>query len=295
MFDSSKLNAYIALTRLNRPIGIYLLLWPTLWALWIAAGGFPPWHILLVFILGTVLMRSAGCAINDFADRKVDGLVRRTKLRPLACGHLQAKDALITAAVLSFIAFLLVLFLNRQTIVLSLGAVLLATIYPFMKRYTYLPQVFLGMAFAWATPMAFSALEAPLDQVCWLLYLATVVWAVAYDTLYAMADKEDDIKAGIKSTAILFGENDLKMVVFFHFLTLLILFLVGQQLSMSYWYYLGLAGAAISVDHQVWLAKKKTPEKYIQAFLHNHYFGLSVFIGIFLHYLFNNQILAMPA
>ena len=281
----SSLAPYIALTRLNRPIGIYLLLWPTLWALWIAAEGIPDYKVLIIFILGTVLMRSAGCAINDYADRKVDGAVERTKNRPIVAGLISPKQALMTAALLAFVAFLLVLFLNTKTIYLSFGAVILAAIYPFMKRVTYLPQMFLGMAFAWATPMAFAALNVELNQTTWLLYLATVVWAVAYDTLYAIADRDDDLKVGVKSSAILFAEYDLKMVVFFHAIVLICLILVGLQLSLSYWFYLGILGAIINVDHQMWLAKNREPEKCIQAFLSNHYFGMSIFMGLFLHYL----------
>lgn len=279
------LAPYIALTRLDRPIGIYLLLWPTLWALWIAAQGIPDLNVLIIFILGTILMRSAGCAINDYADRKIDGKIERTKNRPIVAGLISPKQALLTAVLLALIAFILVLFLNTKTIYLSFGAVILAAIYPFMKRITYLPQVFLGMAFAWATPMAFAALNVELNQITWLLYLATVVWAVAYDTLYAIADREDDLKIGVKSSAILFANNDLKMVVFFHAIVIFCLLIVGLQLSLSLWFYLGLVGAVISVDHQIWLAKNREPKKCIQAFLSNHYFGMSIFIGLFMHYL----------
>jgi 4-hydroxybenzoate polyprenyltransferase len=282
---SNKISPYISLTRLNRPIGIYLLLWPTLWVLWIVTEGLPNIKILFIFILGTVLMRSAGCAINDYADRNVDGQVERTKSRPIVSGLLSSKQALITAASLAVLAFVLVLFLNTQTIYMSSVALILAIIYPFMKRYTYLPQLFLGMAFAWATPMVYSALEVDFSPITWLLYLASVVWALGYDTLYAMADRDEDLKIGVKSSAILFGENGLKMVVTFHVVVLLILFLVGQQLHLSYWFYLGLVGAAINVNHQIWVAKNCEPEKCIQAFLQNHYFGMSIFIGLFIHYL----------
>jgi len=215
MFDQplkSKFPDFISLTRLNRPIGIYLLLWPTLMALWFAAEGIPPISTLLIFIVGTVLTRSAGCAINDYADRHIDGHVERTKNRPLATGALSPKDALIAAAILMILAFLLVLMTNRLTIMMSFVAVLLASVYPFCKRVTYFPQVVLGAAFAIATPMAYAAIQNNMPLESWILFAAAVIWAVAYDTLYAMADRDDDLKIGVKSTAILFGRHDLLIV-----------------------------------------------------------------------------------
>ncbi|HID49463.1 MAG TPA: 4-hydroxybenzoate octaprenyltransferase, partial [Chromatiales bacterium] len=195
---------YVLLTRLNRPIGVFLLLWPTLWALWLAAEGLPDWHVLTVFVLGVILMRSAGCVINDYADRRLDPLVARTRDRPIAAGRVRPREALLLFLVLCLLAFGLVLTLNRLTIQLSVVGVFLAAIYPFMKRYTHLPQVVLGMAFGWAIPMAFAAQTGGLPKVAWLLYVINVVWSVVYDTMYAMADRDDDLRAGIKSTAILF-------------------------------------------------------------------------------------------
>ena len=283
-----KLKLYIRLTRLDKPIGILLLLWPTLTALWIAAEGMPDYTVLIVFVLGVILMRSAGCAINDYADREVDSLVVRTMNRPLATGELLPKEALIVAATLSLIAFLLaVLNLNKLTIYMSVVAVLLAALYPFMKRYTYLPQVFLGAAFAWAIPMAFAAQTNAVPIVAWLLFLANVLWATAYDTLYAMADREEDVLADIKSTAILFGDDDKVIVGIIQLSFLLVMALVGSELEMSYVYYIGILIAALLSIYQQKLVINREPARCLQAFLNNNWVGVTLFIGVAIHYSLN--------
>lgn len=278
------LQPYWQLTRMNRPIGILLLLWPTLTALWIAAGGLPDIQILLIFIAGVVLMRAAGCAINDYADRHVDGQVWRTENRPLASGALTAKQAVMTFVVLAFMAFILVLQLNRFTITLSLIAVLLAAIYPFMKRFTYLPQLVLGMAFGWAIPMAFAAQTNSLPTIVWWLFVANIVWTTMYDTFYAMADREDDLQAGVKSTAILFGKNDLLIQGLLQLSYLLIMLLIGWQLQLSIVFYAGLLIAAMLFLYQLHLSKDRERHACLQAFLNNNWVGAVVFFSIVLHY-----------
>jgi len=280
-----KLQLYIRLTRLNRPIGVYLLLWPTLWALWIAAEGRPDSKILFIFVLGVVLMRSAGCAINDYADRDIDGHVERTKQRPLVTGELSAKEALIVFVVLALASFLLVLQLNNVTILLSVGAVVLAASYPFMKRFHSFPQLHLGLAFGWAVPMAFTALtgQAP-PLVAWLLLLATFMWTIAYDTMYALSDKQDDLKIGVKSTAILFGIYVRPIIAVFQILTVFILLFIGVLAALSFIYYLALLVGAGLMLYQQYLIKEELPDKSLQAFLNNNWFGLIIFIGILLHY-----------
>lgn len=282
-----RLFDYIQLMRLDRPIGIYLLLWPTLWAVWIASEGLPSFKILFIFVMGVILTRSGGCVINDYADRDFDGQVSRTKDRPLVKGRITPKQALLTAALLGFCAFCLVLFTNRFTVLLSVGGLVLASIYPFMKRYTYFPQVILGAAFAWAIPMAFAAVQEQVPPYAWLIYLATLMWTVAYDTLYAMADRPDDLKAGIKSTAILFGDADLPIIAGLEGLTLLALVMLGSQLQMSEWYYLGLGVAAALWVMQLVSARKREPADCLAAFLNNHWVGAAIFTGIFLHYSIN--------
>ncbi len=282
------LRLYISLIRLDKPIGILLLLWPTLTALWIAAEGVPDYTILTVFVLGVILMRSAGCAINDYADREVDSLVVRTMNRPLATGALQPKEALIIAGVLSVIAFsLAVLFLNTLTIIMSLVAILLAGLYPFMKRYTYLPQVFLGAAFAWAIPMAFAAQTNAVPTVAWLLFLANILWTTAYDTFYAMADREDDMLAEIKSTAILFGDDDKVIVGIIQFSFLLVMVLVGTSLEMSYVFYIGIILAALLSIYQQILVANREPARCLQAFINNNWVGAVLFFGVVAHYSLN--------
>lgn len=279
-----RLTQYSLLCRLNKPIGIYLLLWPTLMALWIAAEGVPDKLILLVFVLGTVLMRSAGCAINDFADRNFDHSVSRTQNRPIVLGKVSAKEALGVFFVLVLAAFCLVLQLNQLTLLLSVVAVLLAGFYPFAKRFTYMPQMVLGAAFAWAIPMAFAAQSNEIPVIAWLLFTATLLWATAYDTMYAMVDREDDIKIGVKSTAILFGEADIIITMFLQGLVLLAFFLLGRQLQLSAWYYIGFIVAVIVSLHQYHLIKDRQPEKCLLAFLESHYVGLVLFGGLAMHY-----------
>ncbi len=282
-----KVMPYVQLMRLDRPIGILLLLWPTLSALWIAAEGVPDIGVLVVFVLGVIAMRSAGCVINDYADRNVDGLVARTMDRPLATGALEAKHALMTFAGLAIFAFVLVLFLNKMTILLSVVALFLAATYPFMKRYTYLPQVYLGAAFGWAIPMAFAAQTETLPPVAWLLFLANILWATAYDTFYAMADREDDLLAGIKSTAILFGDDDHIIIGILQVCFLLVMILTGAQLEMGFEYYLGVVVAGFLFVYQQKLAKERQPAQCLLAFLNNNWVGAALFVGIAVHYGFS--------
>ena len=276
---------YYYLTRLNRPIGILLLLWPTAWALWVAAGGWPDGHVLLVFLLGVVLMRSAGCVINDFADRHFDPQVRRTRERPIASGRVSPREALWLFGVLCLLAFLLVLTLNRLTIELSFIAVALAAIYPFMKRYTHLPQVVLGMAFGWSVPMAFAAQTGEVPRIAWLIYVINVLWSVIYDTMYAMVDREDDLRAGVKSTAVLFAEADRLIIGILQGVMLLGLILLGRQLGLSAAYYLGVAVAAGLSVYQQYLIRERQPAACFRAFLNNNWLGLAVFAGLFFSYL----------
>ncbi len=278
----SKLTSYLALIRFDRPIGTLLLLWPTLWALWLAAGGLPPWHLLLIFSIGTFLMRSAGCAMNDLADRKLDGGVERTRERPLVTGALSSNEALALAAALSLVAFVLVLFTNTLTITLSFGGVALAACYPFMKRHTHLPQLVLGAAFSWGIPMAFAAVLEELPPYLWLLYIANLLWTVAYDTQYAMVDRKDDLKVGIKSTAILFGKMDRHMIATLQALALLALVLVGQRFELGAFYFLSLIATAGLFVRQLRQIRTREPDACFQAFLNNNYVGMAVFIGILL-------------
>lgn len=276
---------YVTLMRLDRPIGILLLLWPTLGALWIAAEGFPDLTVLLVFILGVIIMRSAGCAINDFADRDIDGKVWRTESRPLATGQLQAKHAVILFVVLAIIAFCLVSLLNTMTIWLSLVAVLLAASYPFMKRFTHLPQLYLGIAFGWAIPMAFAAQTETIPTIAWLLFLANIIWTTVYDTFYAMADRDDDLLAGIKSTAVLFGDDDLKIQGVLQASYILVMVLIGKQLEMSWVYYLAVVVAAGFFVYQQYLSRHRDAKACLRAFLNNNWLGGCLFAGIVLHYM----------
>ncbi|WP_340679484.1 4-hydroxybenzoate octaprenyltransferase [Paraglaciecola sp.] len=277
-------SAYWRLMRMDKPIGIYLLLWPCMWALWIAAQGIPPLNILVIFVLGVIVMRAAGCVINDYADRKLDGAVKRTAQRPLATGELSSTQALICFALLLLSAFFLVLWLNWQTMILSLGALVLTTIYPFMKRYTHLPQVVLGAAFGWSIPMAFMAINQQLSWLAWALYAANLCWTVAYDTQYAMVDRDDDVQIGVKSTAILFGQFDKLIIFLLQLATLGLLLIVAITLNYGWPIYLALfIGAGLFVYHQ-YLIKDRERGKCFQAFLHNHYFGLVIAVGIILQY-----------
>ena len=284
MASTSKTRAMLQLIRFDKPIGTLLLLWPTLWALWIAAEGVPDLDLLVIFLLGTFLTRSAGCIINDLADRHVDGAVERTSGRPLVTGAVSVKEALVLFSALMLLAFGLVLLTNTLTIELSIVAVLLASTYPFMKRYTHLPQVVLGLAFSWGIPMAFSAQINQLPPALWLLFLGNLGWIMAYDTKYAMVDREDDILAGVKSTAILFGVYDRLAVAILQLLCLLTLYLAGREFSLGPYFKLSLIVAAAMFGYQQYLIRDRDRDACFRAFLHNNWVGLAIFVGIVLHY-----------
>lgn len=279
-----RIQLYAQLIRLEKPVGSYLLLWPTLWALAIAAQGRPDGWILFVFVCGVFLMRSAGCAINDYADRHIDQYVTRTRERPLTSGRIHAKEVLTIFVVLSLIAFTLVLTLNLFTILLSIVGILLTISYPFMKRYHYLPQVHLGATFGWAIPMAFAAQLDALPKQAWLLYIANIIWATAYDTLYGMADREDDLKAGVKSSAILFGQYDRMVIALLQGLFIIALVLIGLSLQFNSFYYYALFIAALLFIYQQIIVSQRDPTKCFEAFLHNHWVGAVIFAGILGHY-----------
>lgn len=279
-----KLQAYVHLMRADRPIGTYLLLWPTLWALWIASEGLPALDLLLIFCLGVFLTRSAGCVINDFADRHIDGHVKRTLNRPLPSGRVREREAIYLFCGLMLVSFLLVLLTNAMTILMSFGGLALAFIYPFMKRYTHLPQLVLGAAFGWAIPMAFTATQEALPLTAWLLYLAKLIWTVAYDTQYAMVDRDDDLKIGVKSTAVLFGRHDRLIIALLQLATLVVMLWVGQIEQLGLWYWLGLAGAATLFVYQQWLIRARERMPCFRAFLNNHYAELLVLLGLILEY-----------
>lgn len=281
----SNWRAYSRLMRMEKPIGIYLLLWPTFWALWIAAEGIPQWHFLVVFTLGVVLMRAAGCVINDYADRDFDGHVKRTQMRPIPAGDATASEALQLFALLILLAFLLVLTLDTKTILLSFVALLLAASYPFMKRYTHFPQIVLGAAFSWSIPMAFMAITGELTVTVWLLYIANLTWTVAYDTYYAMVDRDDDIKIGVKSTAIAFGKMDLAAIVFLQGITLACFAAIAEIHQLGWPFYLALAVSVVLFAKQFWISRERDRDACFKAFLDNHYVGLVIFVGIALHYL----------
>lgn len=277
-----KWRAYMALARLDRPIGTLLLLWPTLWAIWIAAEGRPSWWLVGVFIVGVFAMRSAGCVINDYADRHIDGHVKRTVGRPLVTGELSERQALSFFVLLVGISFLLVLTTNTLTILLSVAGLGWAALYPFMKRYTHLPQLFLGIAFSWAIPMAFAAQSNSLPLGLWLLFAANLTWTIAYDTMYAMVDRDDDVKIGVKSTAILFGKRDKLIVGILQLLTLLLLLMAGQSFALGPWFYWSLLGAGALFVFQQRLIADREREPCFRAFLNNNYAGMLIFIGIVL-------------
>ena len=283
---TTRLGDYARLMRLDKPIGIFLLLWPTLWALMIASEGHPDQKVLLIFVLGVVLMRSAGCVINDYADRHIDRHVSRTQNRPLTSGRVTTREAKFLFLGLCLLAFVLVLQLNSLTMLLSIVGVLLAAIYPFMKRVTHLPQVFLGAAFGWSVPMAFAAQTGAVPQIAWLMFLATLLWATAYDTLYAMVDREVELVLGIKSTAILFGDSDRQIVGLIQVMVLLCLLMIGRQAEMGGIYYLGVLLAGALVVYQQYLIRFRTREGCFQAFLNNNWFGMVVFLGILFDYMF---------
>ena len=278
----SQWQPYWQLARLDKPIGTLLLLWPTLWALWLASAGTPSFSLFVIFTAGVFVMRSAGCVINDYADRRFDGHVKRTASRPLPAGRLTSSRALLFFLLLVLLAFVLVWQLNQFTIYLSVGGLLLAAIYPFMKRVTSLPQVVLGMAFSWSIPMAYGAVNGTLSITCWLLFLANLLWTVAYDTMYAMVDRDDDLKIGVKSTAILFGERDRLYIALLQLGTLGLLVLTGwlEQLTASYFISLFLAAALFL--YQQWLIRHRQRDACFRAFLNNNWVGMLIFVGIVL-------------
>lgn len=276
---------YLALMRVDRPIGSLLVLWPALWALVLASGGLPEWHLIVIFCLGSFLMRSAGCVVNDYADRHIDAHVGRTKARPFAVGSVGEREALILFASLCLLSFVLVTFTNTLTIYLSFAAVALAATYPFMKRYTHLPQLVLGAAFAWSVPMAFAAAQNTLPVDLWLIYIAVLLWTVAYDTFYAMVDREDDLKIGVKSTAILFGDDDKTITAMLQACVIGVMLMVGGKFAMSFIYYAGLMVAAGLFVYQQYLIRYRQPDQCFKAFLNNNWVGAAIFAGIALHYL----------
>lgn len=283
---TKKLDAYERLMRLDKPIGILLLLWPTLWALWIASRGVPDWITLLIFITGTVLMRSAGCVMNDIADRNYDGLVERTKNRPLATGEVSVKEAYLLAAGLALMAFALVLLLNKTTILLSFAALFLAATYPYTKRFLAIPQTYLGVAFGFGIPMAFAAVNDYTPPLAWILLVANVFWAMAYDTEYAMVDRDDDVKIGIKSSAIFFGKYDVIAVMICYAIMLGLLAYVGKFMGFGKYYFTGLAAALLLVFWQYIFIKSRDKSHCFKAFLHNNWIGSVLFIGLVAEYYF---------
>ncbi|MEJ2611999.1 MAG: 4-hydroxybenzoate octaprenyltransferase [Candidatus Thiodiazotropha sp.] len=279
-----RLKQYFLLVRLHRPIGILLLLWPTMWALWIAGDGAPAWSMVFIFGLGVAIMRSAGCAINDYADREIDGHVARTECRPIANGLVSPSEAIGVFVTLTLLAASLLIFLNWPTRLMSLVALLLATLYPFMKRYTHLPQVFLGAAFGWAVPMVFMALTESLPMGAWLLFVSAVIWALIYDTQYAMVDRQDDLKIGVKSSAILFGQYDNLIIGLLQVVMMGLLVWVGIVVERGTLYYLGLAAGTGLFIYQQWLTRSREPKACFNAFLNNNLFGMVIFLGLMLDY-----------
>ncbi len=272
-------SPYWRLMRFDKPVGTLLLLWPTLWALWLATSGHPDPFVVLIFVAGVIVMRACGCVINDIADRHVDGHVKRTQQRPLASGELSLKNALMTFIILGLLAFLLVLQLNRETVYWSLGAIAIASIYPFMKRYTYFPQVVLGAAFAWSIPMAFVAHAQALSDITWMLYVSTLLWVLAYDTLYGMVDRDDDILIGVKSTAILFGDADWLMVSVIHALALLGWALIATQLALHVIFWWAWSATLVCAMAQMWIARRRERDACFRAFRLNNLYGALLTIG----------------
>jgi 4-hydroxybenzoate polyprenyltransferase len=283
----AQLRNYGLLMRIDKPIGVWLLLWPTLWALWLAGKGHPDQGLFVVFIFGVFIMRSAGCVLNDFVDRKIDPYVERTRTRPIASGAVAPAEALTLFAALGLIAIGLASMLNPPAQLLAIVAATLTVIYPFIKRFVSVPQFFLGAAFGWAVPMAFAAQTGDTPQLAWLVFGTALVWAVIYDTFYAMVDRDDDRKVGVKSTALLFGDMDLFVIAGLQLVMLVALVLIGLRAELGFWYYLSVAVSACLMAWHQWLARDRSPAGCFAAFRHNHYIGLGVFIGIVLHYSFN--------
>ena len=283
----SQLRNYGKLMRVDKPVGSWLLLWPTLWALWLAGEGAPDQGLFVIFVVGVFVMRSAGCVLNDFADRKIDPYVERTRARPLATGAVAPLEALTLFAALGLIAIGLATMLNRQAQILAIVGAALTIIYPFIKRYMSIPQFVLGAAFGWAVPMAFAAQTGETPELAWLVFGIAVVWAVIYDTFYAMVDREDDLKIGVKSTAVLFGEVDLFVIAGLQLVMLLGLVFVGFRAALGTWYFLSVAVSAAMMGWHLWLARNRQPAGCFEAFLKNHQIGMVIFIGIVLHYTFN--------
>jgi len=285
---SRRVRDLIELARLHRPIGIWLLLWPVLWAVWIAGAAHPNPKVLVVFVLGTVAMRSAGCVINDLADRDFDPFVKRTRDRPLASRRITPAEAVVWFLALIASALALVVQLDPATIRMSIFGAILAVTYPFFKRFFPLPQFYLGVAFSWGVPMAFNAQNGTVPRVAWIIFFAGIIWAAIYDTMYAMVDREDDLKIGVKSSAIVFGDMDRVIVAMLQALMLFALYLVGTNMEFGYWYNAGLAAAGVFFVYQQWLIRNRRPEACFAAFLNNQYVGLAVFIGILLEYAFSH-------
>lgn len=284
---SAQLRNYARLMRLDKPVGVWLLLWPTLWALWLAGEGHPDGGLFLVFFIGVIVMRSAGCVLNDFADRKIDPQVARTRARPLATGAVAPAEALTLFFALALIAVGLAAMLNRPAQLLAVIAAALTIIYPFIKRFISIPQLVLGAAFGWAVPMAFAAQTGQTPQLAWLVFGAALVWAVIYDTFYAMVDRRDDLKVGVKSTAILFGDADLFVIAGLQVLMLVALILIGNMAQLGAWYFASIAIAALLMGWHQWLAKDRSPAGCFEAFRQNHYIGMVIFVGIVLDYTFS--------
>jgi 4-hydroxybenzoate polyprenyltransferase len=283
----SQLRNYGKLMRIDKPIGIWLLLWPTLWALWLAGDGVPDQGLFVIFVVGVFVMRSAGCVLNDYADRKIDPYVERTRTRPIASGAVAPMEALTLFAALGLIAIGLATMLNTPARMLAIVGAGLTIAYPFIKRYLSIPQFVLGAAFGWGVPMAFAAQTGTIPELAWLVFGAAMIWAVIYDTFYAMVDREDDKKIGVKSTAILFGDVDLFVIAGLQVLMLFALLLIGYRAELGFWYYLSVAVAAALMAWHQWLARDRQPAGCFAAFLHNHLIGMVIFIGIVLHYTFN--------
>jgi 4-hydroxybenzoate polyprenyltransferase len=282
-----QLRNYGKLMRVDKPIGIWLLLWPTLWALWLAGDGTPDQGLFVIFVLGVIVMRSAGCVLNDYADRHIDPYVERTRTRPIASGAVAPMEALTLFAALALIAIGLATMLNAPARLLAVVGAALTVAYPFVKRFLSMPQFVLGAAFGWGVPMAFAAQTGNTPELAWLIFGTAMIWAVIYDTFYAMVDREDDKKVGVKSTAILFGEVDLFVIAGLQVLMLIALVLIGLRAELGFWYYLSVVAAAGLMGWHQWLARDRQPAGCFAAFLHNHLIGMAVFIGIVLHYTFN--------